>query len=331
MNKLALFVLVLFCTSIEANEVSVFGAGDLNSTKPYGLTKTEKYILNNKKELGTIETKVKTVKNTIESIYERIEGLESIYEGDSQKLNATVLKLNKLLENFELNNNQTNKNNEEITLLKDVTSQMIGAQQAIAKENKKNLEQLKKAILNLEKEINKINKSYVSDSELKKNMKQFVTKAEFDALKKSLGNSSSKKPKANTSKKSVSISKLSSSEKKEMLIEAKRLFKKDYFTKAIPMFETLIAQKYKPAESNFYLGEIWYYRKKYDQAIVYFKKSALLYDKASWMPKLLLHSAISFEKTGDLENAANFYGTLVEVYPESNEAKTANKNLLNIQ
>lgn len=115
-----------------------------------------------------------------------------------------------------------------------------------------------------------------------------------------------------------------------MLDEAKRLFKKDYFTKAIPMFETLVEQKYKPAESNFYLGEIWYYRKQYEKAIAYFKKSAVLYDKASWMPKLLLHSAISFEMTKDYTNAKTFYGTLIDVYPNSEEAKIATKNILKL-
>ncbi len=113
--------------------------------------------------------------------------------------------------------------------------------------------------------------------------------------------------------------------------EAIRLFKKDYFSKAIPMFEELINANYKPATNNYYLGEIWYYRKKYDDAIRHFKTSAMLYDKASYMPKLLLHSAISFEKTKDFSNAANFYSSLIDIYPDSKEAKQAAKNLSNIQ
>merc|ERR1711879_460395 len=54
---------------------------------------------------------------------------------------------------------------------------------------------------------------------------------------------------------------------KDMFDEAYRLFKKDWFSKAIPMFEELIDRDYKSASSNFYLGEMWYYRKKYDDAI----------------------------------------------------------------
>lgn len=53
----------------------------------------------------------------------------------------------------------------------------------------------------------------------------------------------------------------------------------------------------------------------------------MLYDEAQYIPKLLLHSAISFEKTKDKDNAINFYGTLVDAYPETEEAKVAQKNL----
>lgn len=323
MNKFFISI-ILLATNIWAAEVSVFGAGDLNSPNPYGLTKTEKHILKNKKELGSIDTKVKSVKTNVETINERIDGLESIYEGDSQKLNSSVIKLNTLLQDFDINQNQTNDNAKEIKEIKEVSKQILSLQE----ENFKNL---KKAITKLTKTVNMINKRYISEQEFKKNMKQFITRAEFEALKKNLGVTSSKSLKANSKAKKDINKKLTGNDKKALLAEAKGLFKKDFFTKAIPIFESLIEQNYKPAESNFYLGEIWYYRKKYDKAIVYFKQSALLYDKASWMPKLLLHSAISFEKTGDLQNAANFYDTLVNLYPESKEAVIANKNLTNIE
>ena len=84
---------------------------------------------------------------------------------------------------------------------------------------------------------------------------------------------------------------------------------------------------YKPAEGNYYLAEMWYVRKKYDLAISHFKKSAILYDQAAYMPTLLLHSAISFEKIKDKENARSFYNTLIDLYPSASESKIAKKNL----
>lgn len=316
----------IFITSLAtANEVSVFGAGDLNSTKPYGLNSTEKYILKNKKELGNIDSKVKNVKFTLESINERIDGLESIYEGQSQTLNDTVLKFNDVIKKLDETSNLSVKNSTDVADLKNVSTQILNMQEEISSENKKNLDILKDTIKKLTSVVNTINSKYVSDSELKSNMKQFITIAEFNAFKKSL--IKTQKKKQITAKKNK---KLTADEKKSMLTEAKKLFKKDYFTKAIPLFETLVEQNYKPAESNFYLGEIWYYRKRYKDAISYFKKSAVLYDKASWMPKLLLHSAISFENVKDYENATSFYSTLVDVYPDSEEAKIATKNLSKI-
>ncbi len=305
-----------------ANEVSVFGAGDLNSNEPYGLNSTEKYILKNKNELGKIDTKFKGVKTTLETVSERIDGLESIYEGDSQKLNKTVIKLNKIVKQIEEIKNITSKNTTDIENLKNVTNQLLTMQEEISSENRKNLATLKEAMDKLSKQLIKINKEYVSFTEMKKNMKQFITVEEFNAFKKTLGKKTSVKTKSTTKTK-----KLSYAQKEEMLNEAKELFKKDYFTKAIPIFEELAELNFKPAEGNYYLGEMWYYRDKYEKAIDYFKKSAVLYDKASWMPRLLLHSAISFENIKDYKNATKFYSTLIDVYPSSKEAKTATKNI----
>ena len=72
-------------------------------------------------------------------------------------------------------------------------------------------------------------------------------------------------------------------------------------------------------------------RKKYDVAISHFKKSAMLNDKAAYMPTLLLHSAISFENVKDKDNAKNFYNTLVGLYPDSEESKIAKKNLAKLK
>ena len=313
MQKLFLFILLLASFS-KAEQVSVFGAGNLNSSNPYGLTNNEKHILKNKKELGSIDSKVKDVKSTVNSVNQRLDGLESIYEGDSAKLNRAVIKLNNLVLDVEANKT-------DIATIKNVSNQILVMQEEISSENKKNLDALKLAIKKLTKLVNKINQGYISEREFRKNMKQFITKKEFDAFKRSLGKKTISSVKAKT---------LNSNDKNALMKEAKALFKIDHFTKAIPMFESLVKSNYKPAENNFYLGEIWYYRKKYEDAIRHFKISATLYDKASYMPKLLLHSAISFEKVNDLDNAANFYSSLIDTFPESKEAKTAYKNLSSI-
>jgi len=319
MNKSFYISILIASTLSAASEVSVFGAGNLNAEKPYGLTSTEKYILKNKKELGSIDTKVKSVKTTIESLNERIDGLESIYEGDSQKLNTTTIKLSEVVTNLETTTNQIDLNKENIESVKTVVNQLLTMQEEISSENKKNIDTLKVAIENLTKLVNEINSNYVSSNELEKNMKQFVTNKEFKS-----------KVSLKAKKKASNKSNFNDVSKKDLMVEARLLFKKDYFTKAIPILNYLLKSNYRPAESNYLLGEISYYRKKYKDAISYFKTSAILYDKAKYMPKLLLHSAISFERTDDLSNATSFYNTIIDVYPASTEAKTASKNLSSI-
>ena len=120
---------------------------------------------------------------------------------------------------------------------------------------------------------------------------------------------------------------LTSEDKVKLLSDAKKDFDVKNYAAATAKYEKLVEVNYKPAESNYYLGEMWYMRKKYDLAISHFKKSAVLYDKAAYMPTLLLHSAISFENTKDKENAKNFYSTLIDLYPSSSEAGIAKKNL----
>lgn len=299
---------LLLSTIAISEEISVFGAGNLDSNKPYGLSTTEKHILKNKNELNSIDTKVKDVKDTIESVSQRIDGLESIYEGDSRKLNETVLKLNELIKKDEINSRDVEK-------IKAVTAQLLQIQEENNTNNNKNLENLKLAITTLDKSITNINNS----------LGQFITKDEFEKLKKSMGKEDS------TKVSSKAADKVSDDDAKlpndQLLEKAKDLFEKKLYTQALPIFDDLASKNYKPAESTFYLGEISYYRKQYNDAIAYFKKSALLYDKASYMPQLLLHSAVSFENIKDKENAVNFYSTLVSAYPNTAEAQTAKKSL----
>lgn len=328
MNKYILSFLIASSLAV-AEEVSVFGAGDLNAKNPYGLNSSEKHILNNKKKLSNLTSKVSDVKLLINSLNKRIEGLESIYEGDSSKLNSTVLKMNEIMKKVDLSSDIATKNSTDTEEIKNVSEQLLNMKEETDKEVKRSIGTLKRAVSKLSKLVNKINSQYISENELKTNMNQFVTRAEFEALKKAVGvkstpSKSSSKPSIKTEKKSE---KIDISNKPALSASAKEDYKNRYFTKAIPKFEALVESNYKPAEGNYYLAEMWYVRKKYDLAISHFKKSAILYDKAAYMPTLLLHSAISFEKTKDKENARSFYSTLIDLYPNSSESKTAKKNL----
>ena len=170
---------------------------------------------------------------------------------------------------------------------------------------------VEKSLKDITRLLNKINSNYIS-------------KKEFDELVDFVNKSKKNTKKVVLKKKSNNIS------NKDSLALAIKLFNKNYLTKSKPIFEKLVKNKYKPAQCNYYLGEIYFFKKKYKTAIHHFKTSMMLYDEASYIPKLLLHSAISFEKINDKDNAINFYGTLVDAYSETKEAKIAQKNLKNL-
>ena len=296
-------------------ETSMFGAGNLDSENPYGLSKSEEVIVKNKKIVAKNEQKIKKTTTQVQDLNERVGGLESLLEGESLKLNKTFISLNKHLEDYKLysqnSTNDINNNKDKIASIELEIDNDISNIRSLITQNTKNMQILQKSFDKITKLTNEINSKY-------------VTKKEFDKLISFLDDKEIASKKSIPKKTAKVVSTKSSA---ELLVEAKAFFKRDYFTNALPIFEDLVSKNYKPAESNFYIGEIKYYRKKYEDALHYFKISMTLYDKASYLPKLLLHSAISFEKLGDNENAQNFYNTIVDIYPESNEAKEASKKI----
>ncbi|HHH37176.1 MAG TPA: hypothetical protein ENK77_01000 [Epsilonproteobacteria bacterium] len=107
--------------------------------------------------------------------------------------------------------------------------------------------------------------------------------------------------------------------------EGVRLFQKHHYNEAEKRFSLTQSKGYKPAASNYYLGEIAYYTKQYSDAVFYYKKSAGLYDQASYIDTLLLHTAISLERTGDKSQARVFYQTIIDGYPGKKSATIAKK------
>jgi len=169
-----------------------------------------------------------------------------------------------------------------------------------------------KLIQDLGKMIDEINKNY-------------VRKADLERILASGKTSSSKGQKSISS--SVPKDDLSHTAPAKLYSEGVRLFVKKRYEEAKKRFLITARKGYKPAASNYYLGEIAYYTKQYEDAIFYYKKSAGLYDGASYMNVLLLHTAVSLDKTGDKEQAKLFYENVIENYPDKKSAAIAKKRL----
>ncbi len=273
-----------------ANEPSAFGAGDLSSSNPYGLTSSEKVLLETKKNLHKIAVKSNNQENELDSLRERIDGLQSVIESLSRKAQKNKINIQKQneLSTFRYKSSSEYENR---------LSQSIEEQKVLLKE--------------ISSLVYTINKLYVS----KKEFNSLVY--DVNKLKKLVG----KKHKLR-----VKHTRKSSSSKKSSQVlynEAARFYKKKYYTKAIANYEILIKRKYKPAFSHYMIGEMYYRRKNYSNAIFYYKKSSSLYSKAPYMPNLMLHTAVSMKRTGDNAHANIFFEAVVAKYPNSAEARDA--------
>lgn len=298
-----MFIKVLITISlalfIYAKEVSVFGAGDLNSKEPYGLTDLEKTTYSNIQEIKKLSKKLNQLKNSNTQLDQKIQGISSVYESDSENLNKNRNAISNITNTITVNT---------ITIEKLKQLSIANSDSIITLEKRLDDFIIKEEhnLANITKLLNKINKYYVS-------------KKQFDELV-SFVNGNKKIKETKKQKKVITSKKLSN---KEKFAQAISMVNKRYLTKSMPLWNELLKANYMPASSNYYMGEVRFGKKQYEKAIHHYKTSMILYDEAEYIPKLLLHSAISFEKINDKVNAINFYNTLIDVYSTTSEAKEA--------
>lgn len=283
-----LFVLSLASCLLLASEPSVFGAGNLNVPDPYGLTSEEKLILENKKEIQSVVQKNNLQSAKVETVTERLDGLQAVVEGLGQSVNEQKNTLSKLAE--------SSASNEKI-------ASSITELQKQTTANSENITQLKTLLEELSHVIDSVNSSY-------------VTKDEFSQLVKQLKMTLPVKTQVSEKMDAAALEK-----------KAKTAFDQQQYAEAQSYYEALIQKKIKVPESNFWIGESYFQRKEYKLAISYYKESASLNDKASYMPTLLLHTGQSMEKNGDTGNAKAFYKATVSKYSGTGAANEAQERL----
>ena len=283
-----LFVFSLASCLLLASEPSVFGAGNLNIPDPYGLTSEEKLILENKKEIQSVVQKNNIQSAKVETVTERLDGLQAVVEGLGQSVNEQKNTLSKLAE--------SSSSNEKF-------ASSIAELQKQSSTNIENITQLKALLEELSHVVDSVNSSY-------------VTKDEFSQLVKQLKMTLPVKAESNTKMDTAALEK-----------KAKASFDQQQYAEAQSYYEALIQKKVKVPESNFWIGESYFQRKEYKSAISYYKESASLNDKASYMPTLLLHTGNSMEKNGDVASAKAFYKATVSKYSGSGAANEAQDRL----
>ena len=287
---------LLFSASLLAEEPSAFGAGDIDSDNPYGLTQAEKKILQNKNNLKQNKRKLNSNKSEIQSLRERVDGLQSILEAVAMKSQKNKTNLDSY------DKAHANDGLSQAERLKKVEAQVLI--------NSENILQLKTALEELSKLMDEQSTTMVTKEEHE------ALVADVNAFKVLVAGELKSRAKKS--------SKTSSG---DLATQAKRQYDKKSYTKAIDSYKELVNRKYKPAYSHYMVAQSYFAKKDYGHAIAHYKESASRYKKASYMPVLMLRTGYSMEKTGDKANAKKFYRAVAAKYPNSTEAKKAEKFL----
>jgi len=108
-----------------------------------------------------------------------------------------------------------------------------------------------------------------------------------------------------------------------------RMKKEDYAgaRESFNAFKTGNPKSPKVADAQFYVAESYFGEKWYEKAILEYQVVIARYTKSAKRPAALYKQGLSFSKIGDEANAKARYKDVVNLYPNSPEAKLAKKSL----
>ncbi|WP_033593793.1 tetratricopeptide repeat protein [Helicobacter pylori] len=292
-----------------------------------------------KKELKQLQVNSKNFSNILTKIHSQVEantqaqeGLRSVYEGQANKikdLNNAILSQEESLRALKASQEvQANTLKQQSQTLEDLRNEIRTNQQAIQqldKQNKEMSELLTKLSQDLVSQIALIQKALKQQEKAEKPLKSSVRSNETPPSKADAPKSQEKK----TQEKAKIEFDKDLSKQKEIFQEALSFFRNKSYAEAKERLLWLEANSYRLSYVRYALGEVAYGEKRYREAIKYYKESALLNQKASYMPVLLWHTAWSFKKIKDDQNYYKFLNTLQRLYPSSEQAKMVQKILEN--
>ncbi len=343
-------------------EPSAFNAGGSVPQKSESQIINEK-LFNLSNKIQIIEESQEGLKSIFEGQIQRIQNLSSKIDLVQGENNATSTEIKKHVDsNFALQNenidklknsisalgaliqktntqmqNELNDLKEQIAILntKNITKTESKTNNTIQKDSKGTDAKINAVIANLESNstqleslnpktidspkktpINESNESKTDDLPKQKSDTQDASQQDKLQLEQSQKQNIAK-PKEELKNKKLS----------EVFKEGEEFYKNKNYDLADEYLQFAVKGNYKPARGNYLLGQVAFEQQRYEDAIYYYKTSATRYDKADYMPRLMLNSAKSFSAIKEKENAKRFLESLISLYPKSSEAKEAKKLL----
>lgn len=284
-------------STLYSAEVSVFEAGNINSDSPYGLTENEKILFEQRQQIEKLSKELAHMRSQYERLEGQIEGVQSVLDGTASKVGQSDAQAKTLVRRVEFLDSNLSSISAQFEQLKELANQTREVQET-------NNERVRTVLAEISSLIDSINANYAPKSQL-------------DALEQKI------EAIENSKTSQTNSSDLESKEGAVLIKEALEHFEANRLDESKIRYELLVQKNYMPARSNYYLGEIAYKKEQWRTAIKHYKISIDLYDKADYIPKLLYHTAISFDKIGEPSNANPFYNALKTNYPNSKEAKAA--------
>lgn len=323
MKKILLFIIA---TLALANEPSAFKAGDLDNPNPYGLTQSEKKIVEQNQNIQSISRNLFDTNQTQTELRNELDGIKSLLGSIGEKQMVFSEKMD------------SDKNGS----LKDVNLKIEQLSKKIEDNFKLQNENYDKIIAMMSefaKLVDDISTNYVSKEQLKLNMgrsyREFVNKeSNVTVQQKSIDNNTTTTKKiSDATSTSLPVDQSlqkTTTEKQysydELFAEAEKLYKSNNLDDSKNLFLKLNTQKgSKRASAQFYLGEIEYKNGEFKNALGYFQESINSDDKSSFIPLMLYHSAICLEKLNNKKDAKKVLDTLIKTYPKNYLVPSAKK------
>lgn len=323
----SLLSVTLLCTLPAFGETSVLGAGDLEAREPYGLSPTETYILENKRELRKLQNLLYSLEGKMEEMDTSMSGFKSVIRGTGENRNRLESGLNDVNGKLELLGEHGQKLEERLDALEAENKALKASFQENAALQNANYEKISAALKEMSTLIDNINGSYVTKGELKKALSALAS--EIDSNRKALGIAKEKAVKKADFPSDAEMGKTGA---ETLFAQAREMMEKKLYQQAKHRLDYLATHSdYNKAEVMFQLGEVFYQNGKYDEAVAAFKSSAKIDDKASYMPILLFHTGVAFQNQDKDQEAARFYQLLIAQYPDSFVTDSARKRLRKVQ
>jgi|GEM_PF-1316213 len=321
-------IFIVFLGILYAEEPSAFKAGDLDNPNPYGLTQSEKKIVEQNKNIQSISRTVFDTNQTQVELKNELDGIKSLLGSISEKQFVFADKLD------------SDKNGS----LKDAQTKVEALSKKLDdnfKLQNENYDKIMATLTEMAKMIDNLSQNYVSKEQLKLNLgskyKDLKVKKSKTAINKNEVNDSAtqKDESDKTTNSDEAIQNDSTQVKEDVKIsnddifkKAEQLYKNNKFPEAKKEFLKIVDKKYsKTATVEFYLGEIDYKNSEYKDALSHFQESINSDDTSSFIPLMLYHSGISLSKLDDKKSAKKVLDTLIKTYPKSYLVPQAKKKL----